>query len=286
MRSKSAATLYLVGTPIGNREDMSERARGVLASVPVVACEDTRTCRKLYAWLGVAAPELLVYEDHTAPRAVPRILERLAGGDDVALVSEAGMPAIQDPGYRLVREARRHGFTVVPVPGPSALLLSLAAGGLPTDRFAFLGFAPRRGCEAWWRETMQRAETVVVYESPRRVVATLAAIAAVDPRRPVALARELTKVHEEFVDGSATEVHREIVSREEPLRGECVIVVGGGAGPRAVAIPWDEALDRLRSLELGRRLSRRDLVAILSAIYPGERNAIYAAVHAAEGARS
>ncbi|MGH7564366.1 MAG: 16S rRNA (cytidine(1402)-2'-O)-methyltransferase [Gemmatimonadota bacterium] len=286
MRTRGGGTLYLVGTPIGHQEDMAERARSVLAKVPLVACEDTRTCRKLFAWLELPVPELLVYEDHSAERATPRVLERLEEGMDVALVSEAGMPAIQDPGYRLVREARRRGFTVVPIPGPSALLLALAAGGLPTDRFAFLGFAPRRGREAWWDEALGRSETVVVYESPRRVAATLAAIAAVDPGRPMVLARELTKVHEEFVDGTAEEVRAEIASREEPLRGECVVVVGGTRSPRVSAIPWPDALERLRSLEVGRSLSRRDLVEVLSALYPGERNAIYAAVHAAQEAQS
>ncbi|MGH7571934.1 MAG: 16S rRNA (cytidine(1402)-2'-O)-methyltransferase [Gemmatimonadota bacterium] len=282
MRTRGGGTLYLVGTPIGHREDMAERARSVLAKVPLVACEDTRTCRKLFAWLELPVPELLVYEDHSAERAMPRLLERLEGGADVALVSEAGMPAIQDPGFRVVSEARRRGFAVVPVPGPSAFLLALAASGLPTDRFTFLGFAPRRGREAWWGEALGRSETIVVYESPRRVAATLAAIVAVDPERPVVLARELTKVHEEFVDGTAEEVQAEITSREEPLRGECVVVVRGAEAPRVTAIPWPEALDRLRSLEVGRSLSRRDLVEVLSAVYPGERNAIYAAVHAAQ----
>ena len=145
MTGAGRGALYLVGTPIGHRGDMTERARAVLAEVPVVACEDTRTCRKLFAWLGIPVPELLVYEDRSEERAAPRVLERLEEGSDVALVSEAGMPAVQDPGYRLVHEARRRGFAVVPIPGPSALLLALAASGLPTDRFAFLGFAPRRG---------------------------------------------------------------------------------------------------------------------------------------------
>lgn len=286
MRKSGGGTLYLVGTPIGHRGDMTERARSVLAEVPLVACEDTRTCRKLFAWLQVPAPELLVYEDHSAERATSRVLERLEEGEDVALVSEAGMPAIQDPGYRLVSEARRRGFAVVPVPGPSALLLALAASGLPTDRFAFLGFAPRRGREAWWGEALSRRETVVVYESPRRVAATVSAIAAVDPGRPLVLARELTKVHEEFVDGTAEEVEAEITGRAEPLRGECVIVVQGTGAPGASAVPWPDALGRLRALEIGRSLSRRDLVEILSAAYPGERNAIYAAVHDAQEARS
>jgi 16S rRNA (cytidine1402-2'-O)-methyltransferase len=284
MNATGAGTLYLVGTPIGHRDDMTGRAREVLEEASLVACEDTRTCRKLFAWLGLPAPEMIVYEDRSAERALPRVLERIEEGESVALVSEAGMPAIQDPGYRLVAEARRRGIQVVPVPGPSALLLALAASGLPTDRFAFLGFAPRRGREGWWRETLARTETVVVYESPRRVPETLAAIATVDADRPVVLARELTKIHEEFVTGTAAQVGREIGARADPLRGECVIVVRGGPPGGGEAIPWREAMTRLRDLELGRSLSRRDLVELLAVIYPGERNAIYAAVQAsAEG---
>jgi 16S rRNA (cytidine1402-2'-O)-methyltransferase len=278
MSAAEVGTLYLVGTPIGHRDDMTERAREVLAKASLVACEDTRTCRKLFAWLGLPAPEMIVYEDHSAERALPRVLERIEAGESVALVSEAGMPAIQDPGYRLVAEARRRGVEVVPVPGPSALLLALAASGLPTDRFAFLGFAPRRGREGWWRETLARSETVVVYESPRRVPETLAAIAAVDADRPVVLARELTKIHEEFVTGTVAEVGREIDARADPLKGECVIVVHGGPPSGGEAVPWREAVTRLRELELGRSLSRRDLVELLAAIYPGQRNAIYAAI--------
>ena len=172
------------------------------------------------------------------------------------------------------------GFTGVPVRGPSARLLAGAASGLPPDRCVFRGFAPRRGREAWWGEALERSETVVVYESPRRVAATLTAIAAIDPRRRLVLARELTKIHEEFVHGTAEEVRAAVTGREEPLRGECVVVVEGTGAPRGSAVPWPDALDRLRSLGVVRSLSRRDLVDILAASYPGERNAIYAAVHA------
>ena len=272
-------TLWLVGTPIGHQGDMAPRAREVLASVPVVACEDTRTCRKLFSWLGLPTPELVAYHDHNAESALPRVLARLEAGDDVALVTDAGMPAIQDPGYRLVVAARAAGVRVTPVPGPSALLLALAASGLPTDRFAFLGFAPRKGREAWWRAALARAETVIVYEAPSRAAATAAAIAELAPERPVCLARELTKVHEEFVSGTAREVAAEL-GRRDAVRGECVLVVGGdpaaeSAGPGR---PWPEALSALRESAAGVRLSDRDLVEALAAAYPGERNAIYRAV--------
>jgi 16S rRNA (cytidine1402-2'-O)-methyltransferase len=270
-------SLYLVGTPIGHRDDMTPRARQVLASVPVVACEDTRTCRKLFAWLDLPVPELIAYHDHNVESALPAVLARLEAGADVALVSDAGMPAIQDPGYRLVVAARKAGFPVVPVHGPTALILALAASGLPTDRFAFLGFAPRRGREAWWREALARPETVVVYEAPTRVAATVAEVAAIDPERPVCLARELTKLHEEIVSGTARELADELVSRDR-IRGECVLVVGGSAEPASRTAPWPDALAAIRASSAGERLSGRDLVEVLASAYPDARNAIYRAV--------
>jgi len=275
----SLGTVWLVGTPIGNRSDLAPRAREVLERVGLVACEDTRTCRALYSWIGVPTPELVAYHDHNAEAVLPGLLARVEAGEDLALVSEAGMPAIQDPGYGLVVAARRAGIEVVPVPGPSALILGLAASGLPTDRFAFLGFAPRRGREAWWAEALLRAETVVVYEAPTRVAATLEAIEVAAPGRALCLAREITKVHEEFVTGSARSVADQLAGRGERLRGECVIVVAGtGEGRAGRPRPWQEALRELRRDRTGSALSERGLVDVLACVYTGERNAIYRAV--------
>ena len=189
------------------------------------------------------------------------------------------MPGTPAPVYRLGVAARAAGIRVVPVPGPSALILALAASGLPTDRFAFLGFAPRRGREAWWSETLLREETVVVYEAPTRALATLETIAGAAPERAACLAREMTKLHEEFVTGTARAVADELADREGRLRGECVIVVAGtgetrGGRPR----PWPDALRELRSDRTGRELSARGLTDVLASVYPGERNAIYRAV--------
>jgi 16S rRNA (cytidine1402-2'-O)-methyltransferase len=274
----SPGTLWLVGTPIGNRGDLAPRAREVLENARLVACEDTRTCRALFSWMEAPCPELVAYHDHNAAAAAPALVARLLAGEDLALVTDAGMPAIQDPGYQLVVAAREAGIQVVPVPGPSALVLALAASGLPTDRFAFLGFAPRRGRETWWADALARPETVVVYEAPTRVEATLAAIAAAAPDRAVCLAREITKVHEEFVTGTAGEVAAELAGREGRLRGECVIVVAGSAEEPARSRPWREALRELRRDRTGATLSTRGLVDVLAAVYPGERNAIYRAV--------
>lgn len=280
----SAGTLWLVGTPIGNRDDLAPRARAVLGAVPAVACEDTRTCRHLFGWMGLPVPDTIAYHEHNVDEALPRVMGRLEAGDDVALVSDAGMPALQDPGYRLVVTAREAGIPIGVVPGPSAFAVALAASGLPTDRFAFLGFAPRKGRERWWEAALDRRETVLVYESPSRVAGTAAAIAAIDPGRPVCLARELTKVHEEFVTGPASEVAAALAGRER-IRGECVFVVGGAgsAGP-AAAVPWPRALRRLEESRVADRLSARDKVDVLACAYPDARNAIYEAVHSgAEG---
>jgi len=279
MTAGEPAKLYLVGTPIGNRGDMTSRARQVLAEVPAVACEDTRTCRRLFAWLDVPMPDVIAYHDHNIDTALPTVIARLEIGDDVALVTDAGMPAIQDPGYRLVVGARQRGIEVVPVPGPSALLIALAASGLPTDRFAFLGFAPRRGRESWWREALTRLETIVVYEAPGRVEATAAAITGLAPDRPVCLARELTKLHEEFVIGTAEEVSRSLEGREEPVKGECVLVVGGAGTSDGAALPWPTALARLEASRAGHTMSARDRVEVMACAYPAARNAIYRAVH-------
>lgn len=277
----ASGTLYLVGTPIGNRGDLTPRAHEVLSAVPTVACEDTRTARHLFGWLERPLPELLAYHDHNVDAALSGILERLEGGSDLAFVSEAGMPAIQDPGYRLVVAARDRGLPVVPIPGPSALVLALAASGLPTDRFAFLGWAPRKGRAKWWRRELERGETVVVYESPRRVADTVAAIAAVAPERRTCLAREMTKVHEEFLVGASGELVATLAERA-PLKGECVLVVAGsGASPEeGEAVRWREALERLEASSVADRLSARDRFEVVASLYPGERNAIYRAVHA------
>ena len=280
-RATAPGTLRLVGTPIGNRGDLAPRAREVLARVSVVACEDTRTCRSLYSWMGVPVPELVAYHDHSAEGVADRLVSRVTGGEDVAVVSEAGMPAIQDPGFTLVAAARGAGLPVVPVPGPSAVLLALAASGLPTDRFTFLGFAPRRGRANWWGDALARAETLVVFEAPGRVAATTAAIAELEPERPTCLARELTKVHEEFVTGTAREVSEQLAARAERLRGECVLVVAGSPGPAATpARAWPDALRALRGESVAADLSPRVLVDLLACVYPGQRNAIYRAVHA------
>ncbi|HYJ60733.1 MAG TPA: 16S rRNA (cytidine(1402)-2'-O)-methyltransferase [Actinomycetota bacterium] len=217
-------TLYVVGTPIGNLEDLSPRAARTLAAASLVAAEDTRRTGRLLAGLGIGVPMVSVFAGNEASR-VPRILAALAEGD-VALVSDGGMPLVSDPGWRVVRAAVDAGFDVRVVPGPSAAVAALVASGLTSDRWAFEGFLPRRSGERDRRlaELATDPRTVVLFESPKRTGATLAAIAGIcGADRPVAVCRELTKLHETIVRGPAGEVAASIGE----LRGEVVIVVGG-----------------------------------------------------------
>ncbi len=225
----SSGTLYLVATPIGNLEDITLRAVRVLREVDLIACEDTRHSRKLLTHLGIEKPLISYYEEVEGSRG-EKLLERLLRGEHVALISDAGTPAISDPGYRLVRAALQEGVAVVPVPGPSALLGALVASGLPTDRFSFLGFlpfrsGPRRRLLQQWRT---HEETLVIYEAPHRLLDCLTDLQAVmGSGRPIVVARELTKLHEEFTRGTLAEVRRAFATRE--LRGEFVLVLGGNA---------------------------------------------------------
>src|SRR5688572_3285015 len=194
--------LYVVATPIGNLRDITLRALEILAAADLVACEDTRVTRKLFDHYGLSAP-LIAYHDHNAETARPKILDKLAAGGIVALVSDAGTPLISDPGYRLVREARAAGHTVTAAPGPSSALMALTVAGLPTDRFFFEGFLPAKETARRTRigELARIPATLVLFESGPRLSATLADLAAGLGARDAAIARELTKLHEEIRRG-------------------------------------------------------------------------------------
>jgi len=222
-------TLFLVATPIGNLADLSARASETLAAVSFVICEDTRHSGHLLDSLGMHKETVSLPAFAEKQRAA-RILERLARGEDAALVTDAGMPAVSDPGEFLVAGAVARGIRVVPVPGPSALLAALAASGLSTGRFHFLGFLPRAGPErrAMLEEVAGLRSTLILYESPRRLGDTLAELdGALGDRRAV-VARELTKLHEELVRGKLSELAARYGG--EPPRGEVVLVVEGRSG--------------------------------------------------------
>ena len=219
-------TLFLVGTPIGNLEDITLRALRTLKEADLIACEDTRQTQKLLSHYNISTPTISYHEHNEMTRSA-ELVKKLEEGARVALVSDAGMPGISDPGYRLVALALRHDIAVVPIPGPAAFLAALVASGLPTDSFRFSGFLPaRQGQRREFLESIRDSpRTQVVYEAPHRIVETLAdVVATLGPDRPVVIAREVTKMHEEFVRGRAEEVLEAVKSRE--LKGEITLLIG------------------------------------------------------------
>jgi 16S rRNA (cytidine1402-2'-O)-methyltransferase len=264
--------LYVVGTPIGNLGDLSPRAREVLESADVIAAEDTRRTRGLLSHIGAETP-VIAYHEHNEEQRAADVLERLAAGENVALVSDAGTPLISDPGWRLVHAAQAAGFDVVPIPGPSAVIAALSAVGLPTDRFVFEGFLPRRdGARKERLEVLRREpRTLVFFEAVHRLTETLRALAdELGVERPAALAREITKIHEKLYTGTLGELGARL-GDTIPLLGEFVIVVAGAAD---LATP-DE--DRARQIfELLRAELAPDKALRLTAAITGmPRNALY-----------
>ncbi len=263
--------LYVVATPIGNLADLTERAREVLAAAGVIAAEDTRHTRGLLSRIG-AESRLIAYHEHNESERVPELLARLEHGESVALVSDAGTPLISDPGWRLVSAAQAKGVTVVPVPGPCAAVAALSAAGLATDRFVFEGFLPRRASARAERlvELRDEPRTLVFYEAVHRVAATLAALSDVfGAERRAALARELTKVHEQIATGSLAELAARL-GGDIPALGEFVIVVAGAAA----AAP-DEAAARRVYAVLAEELEPAVALRLTSAITGVARNELY-----------
>jgi 16S rRNA (cytidine1402-2'-O)-methyltransferase len=235
-----APGLYLVATPIGNLEDITLRALRVLRSADVIACEDTRHSRRLLDHYAISAPTISYHEHNERERAA-ELVERLAQGARIAMISDAGTPGISDPGFRLVRLAIERGIPVVPIPGASALLSALAASGLPTDDFRFHGFLPPRSSpRRTLLESLRASETTnIFYEAPHRLRETLADIeATLGPARPLVIARELTKIHEEFLRGAVADIRAAMDSdsRGEP-KGEFVLLIGKAPAGSAAAVP-------------------------------------------------
>jgi 16S rRNA (cytidine1402-2'-O)-methyltransferase len=257
-----AGALVLVATPIGNLGDLSPRAQRELETADVVACEDTRRTGRLLQLSGIRARALLTVNDHTEAAAAREVLRRLDAGERVVVVSDAGTPGISDPGERLVRAAANAGHEVVVVPGPSAAIAGLVASGLPTGRFVFEGFLPRKGSARTERIAALASEprTVVIYEAPHRIERTLVDLAAAfGADRRVAVARELTKMHEQVWRGTLGAAV-EWAGTNPP--GEMVVVVDGA--PEPVAAGDDQILDALRA-ELDAGMSARDAAAAVAA---------------------
>jgi 16S rRNA (cytidine1402-2'-O)-methyltransferase len=224
---EGTGTLYLVGTPIGNLGDLSDRARRTLAEADVIACEDTRRTGRLLAAFGLQAPRLVSFFEGNERRRVAEVLQLLRDGLDVAVVSDAGMPGLSDPGYRVVAACVDEGIPVDVVPGPSAAVAALVVSGLPTDRFVFEGFLPRSGRHRSDRLAALASEprTIVLFESPHRVGATLEDLHTALGDRRVAVARELTKLHQEVVRGTLSSAAEQLAGRD--VKGEVVVVVEG-----------------------------------------------------------
>jgi 16S rRNA (cytidine1402-2'-O)-methyltransferase len=234
--------LYLVGTPIGNLEDISLRALRVLREVPLIAAEDTRVTARLLARYEIQTP-LVSYHEHSGQKRLSGLLTHLEGGD-LALVSDAGMPGLSDPGYKVVRAAIDRGFPIVPVAGPSAAVTALVVSGLPTDSYLYLGFLPRRA-GARRQLLLQVAgerHTLLAFESPHRLLETLGEIQGTLGERPMAVARELTKMHEEVLRGTPAELLQRF--SEQPPRGEVTLVIGGATDKEWTDAQVSEALRR------------------------------------------
>lgn len=224
---KGRGRLVLCGTPIGNLDDMSPRAVAALRDADVIACEDTRRTRKLLSHFGIAARDLIVLNEQTERRKVPEVVTMISQGRTVVLVSDAGMPGLSDPGYRLVRECVAAGMEVGVVPGPSAVVTALAVSGLPPGRFVFEGFLPRKPGDRRKRieALADETRTIVLFESPHRISATLDDLLDVLGDRRVSLGRELTKMYEEVLRGPVSEVAAALAAK--PPRGEITLVVEG-----------------------------------------------------------
>ena len=266
-----AGTLWLVGTPIGNLEDVTHRARRVLSEVDLIACEDTRRTRALLSHLEIPAPRLVSYFEGNEERRVGELLAELRGGRSVALVTDAGMPVVSDPGYRLVAAAAGEGIAVDAAPGPSAAVTALALSGLPTDRFAFEGFLPRRTGERRRRldGLAEETRTLVVFESPRRVPVLLREAAQVLGDRRAAVTRELTKRHQEVLRGTLPELADRMT---EPPRGEVVVVIEGATPGKPPGLTT--LAERVRErIEAGS--SRKDAVARVAEEAGVSRRALY-----------
>lgn len=278
-------TLFLVATPIGNLEDMTLRALRILREVAVIAAEDTRRTARLLTHYGISTPTLSLHEHNERSRLVP-LLTRLESGDSVALVTDAGTPLVSDPGADLVRAAREAGIRVEAVPGASAVLTALVASGLGGESFTFLGFPPSRSGErlAWLRRVAAEPHTCVFFEAPHRIRQTLGDLAEVLPDRPLAVTRELTKVHEEILTGTATTV----LARLTDPRGEFTVVLSAPieipADPLSIspADLWREFC----SLTADTATGRREAIAVLARRYGRPAREIYAAVEQGRAAGS
>ena len=267
--------LYVVSTPIGNLEDITYRAVRILKEADWIACEDTRTTGRLLDHYGIET-HTVSYHEHNETERAAELIARIEQGESGALVSDAGTPLLSDPGYRLVHAAAQAGIRIEPIPGASALLAALVVSGLPTDRFHFGGFLPhKQGQRQRLLESMaDETATLIFYEAPHRIIESLGDIAAVLGTRDIVAARELTKIHEEILRGTASEIAATLSARDT-IRGEFVILIGKSLVPPAESVPIEEMIqaliaagvermDAMKTVARERGLSKREVYKLLS----------------------
>jgi len=274
------ASLYIVSTPIGNLEDITLRALRVLKEVPTIAAEDTRRTATLLRHFGIQTPTTSFHE-HNEREKLPLLLAKLAGGHDVALVSDAGTPAVSDPGYRLIGAAIREGHRVIAIPGASAVLAALVSSGFPTDSFVFLGFPPIRSTSRheWFGALAHEPRTAVFFEAPHRILATLKEAAIKLGNRPIAVCRELTKLHEEVRRGPAAE----LLGHTTKERGEFTVVVSPYEEPARQQPPDDSVfLSVFCEMTKNEELSRRQAIAATARRFGVPVKQVYEAVERAK----
>jgi 16S rRNA (cytidine1402-2'-O)-methyltransferase len=275
-------TLFVVATPIGNLGDLTPRAREALAAASRVFAEDTRRTRALLSFAAIQGKPVVRVDAHVAPERLARIVAELTGDDAVALVTDAGVPGVSDPGAALVRAAAEHGVRIVPIPGPSAVTAAIAASGLVEGPFTFLGFLPRHGKKR--RAALERIATasdaIVVFESPQRIEETLRELAAPNATRRAALCRELTKLHEEILHGTLGE----LAALEREWLGEITLVIGPQAERLEEPAPEPEAIDQEIASRLAKGAHPKDLATEFAKRLGVPRRAAYARVLALKGA--
>lgn len=258
---KKQGTLYIVATPIGNLEDITLRALRVLKEVGLIAAEDTRHTKKLLNEYGIGTPLTSLY-DHNEPKKTPFLISKLQNGLDIAYVSDAGTPGISDPGYILINKAIENDITVTPIPGPSAVVVALSASGLPMDSFSFWGFLPaRKGKRKHFLETLRdEKKTMVFYESPQRTLETLCDIEEVLGIRRAVIARELSKIYEEILRGTVTELIT--LLKDRTIKGEITLIVEGKE-KGSDQISSESIITHYEELEHNSGLSTKDIINII-----------------------
>ena len=267
-----SGTLYIVATPIGNLDDLTPRARQTLADVDLIAAEDTRHTGRLLLSIGVKTPQKALH-DHNESRVVPALIQELCGGKSIALVCDAGTPLVSDPGYRLVAAAHVNGITVSPIPGPSAVTAALSAAGLPTDRFCFEGFLPskRAAREKWLRSVSGETRTLIFFESVHRIRDSLDDMAAILGKDRLGfVGRELSKMHEQCVQGTLAALCEMLAADEIPGKGEFVVIVHGAEQKAGSSIETDLLLTELAAVLPGKQAA-----AITARVTGHKRNAMY-----------